>query len=182
MTLKVGNGVRERFPILSGSSLPPSSLPECLRKAAPGSSGTLPQFAETLSLLRSPSRSTFHDCRCGLLQFTARGCANLFGKARHNAGTWIRQRSRPQAGRRHLRAGKPRVRSPQADPTGRKPEEGRNADAQSGRKRPQRTRQNRGFQTGKFTRVSERCRQRGSTSADRRSHRRLNHPCICVTR
>ena len=66
-----------------------------------------------------------------------RDCANLLGKARHNAGTWMRNGSRPQAGRRHLRAGKPRVRSPQAEATGRKPEEGRNAGAQSGRKRPQ---------------------------------------------
>ncbi len=67
----------------------------------------------------------------------ARGCANPVGTARHNAVTWMRNGSRPQAGRRHLRAGKPRVRSPQAEPTGRKPEEGRSAEAHSGRKRAQ---------------------------------------------
>ena len=49
----------------------------------------------------------------------------------------MRNGSRPQAGRRHLRAGNPRVRSRAVRYPGRKSEEGRSAGAQSGRKRPQ---------------------------------------------
>ena len=49
----------------------------------------------------------------------------------------MRNGSRPQAGRRHLRAGNPRVRSRAVRYPGRKPKEGRSAGAQSGRKRPQ---------------------------------------------
>ena len=48
-------------------------------KLPAGSSSTLPHLAETLSPLRSPSRSVFNDYRCGLLRCTGKAAGPVPG-------------------------------------------------------------------------------------------------------